>query len=151
MKKNMNNVGREIEILNSKVRMAILQMRSYNGNSDAAYFSHITPVLNKAFDLFELGWGTELWSKPYIRGMMSAAFKHAVADIARNTYIYDPDRVAYEEYLEWIEEEECKLEALNLDKFSEWSEAMRSYVDYAGGLAPGHHQIHAEIERLIRN
>lgn len=147
MKKN-NNVKHEIENLNGKVRMALVRMRAYNGNSDMAYFAMITPCLDEFFELFELGWGPELWNKPYIRGTMSAAFKHAIADIAANKFIYDSDRVDHNEYLGWIEEEERKLEELDIDVFDDWSNAMRSYVDYAGGLAPGHRQIYAEIERL---
>jgi hypothetical protein len=80
--------------------------------------------------------------------MMSAAFKHAVGDIAMNSFIYDPDRVDYESYLGWVKEEENRLGELDIDGFDDWCEAMQSYVDCAGGLAPGHRQIHAEIERL---
>ena len=81
---------------------------------------------------------------------MNAAFLHAVSDIAYNTFIYyDPNRVEWNEFLGWVSEKEHKLDALNLDKFEDWCEAMMSYVDCAGGLAPGHRQIYEEIERLI--
>ena len=48
---------KEIERLNSKVRIALLQMRAYKGMDSTVYFNFITPTLRKAFELFELGWG----------------------------------------------------------------------------------------------
>ena len=106
-------------------------------------------ILERLENAFELGYGYEIFNKPYLRAICTAAFKHAVADIARNTYIYDPDRVSYDEFIEWVEEEERKLEELDINVFDDWCKAMQSYVDCAGGLAPGHKQVYEEIERLI--
>ena len=136
--------------LNAAVRITLLRMRAYNPEKgDMGYFALLTPCLRKAFKLFELGYGPELWQKPYICGMMNAAFKHAASYIAMNTFIYDQDKVEYDEYLDWVKEEECELDMLDLDDFDDWYEAMQSYVDRAGGLAPGHNSIYEEIKRLI--
>ena len=145
--KNKNNV---INNLNANVHITLLRMRSYDSEKgDMGYFALLTPCLRKAFKLFELGWGFELFNKPYICGMMNAAFKHAASDIAMNAFIYDPNKVEYEEYLGWVTEKEHELDALDLNDFDGWCEAMQSYVDGAGGISPGHRHIYKEIGRLI--
>ena len=144
------NTSSIINNLNADVRISLVRMRAYNSEGgDMGYFALIAPCLKKAFKLFEIGYGWDLFSKPYICGMMNAAFKHAAADIAMNWFIYDENKVEYEEYLGWVAEKERELDALDLCDFEDWCEAMREYVDGAGGMAPGHRQVYIEIKHLI--
>ena len=140
--------NREIELLNQNIRLALLRMRAYDGkNGDMGYFSLINPVLKKAFELFENGWQKELFSKPYIRGLMSAAFEHAIGDISMNSFIYSED---YEdEYNVAVIEKTEELYELNLDDEGDWCCAMNEYIENAGGLAPGHRHAYIHINKII--